>query len=259
MSSDIMCLAETKLRREEDVNEDVSLKDFDVVQRIDNVHGMKSMGMVLYKRKSIELFPVQICDNALYQDVVCHLSYGIVCFVYVHPEITSAGRTDLIDYFSQFSAQERFISLIGDLNIRSEIGIDPKVTLTNMLEGLNVHSAFKSHTQDQCGQLDYVLMNPNSCVKYGAGSFRNIYSDHKSVFLRISAEDDVVTASHNTTQAYTEVGEDCQISSSMPIQEYVGRHVMGIQETTLNDGTQKLSSRQMIMPSEWCRWFAIHR
>ena len=238
MSSDIMCIAETKLRREEDLNEDVSLKDFDVVQRIDNVHGMKSMGMVLYKRKSIELFPVQIRDNALYQGVVCHLSYGIVCFVYIHPKITSAGRTDLIDYFSQFSAQEKFISLIGDLNIRSEMGMDPQVTLTNMLEGLNVFSAFKSQTQDQCGQLDYVLMNPNSCVKYGAGSFKNVYSDHKSVFLRISAEDDVVTASHNTTQAYTEVGEECQISRPMAIQEYVGQHVMDFQETVAAEKTK---------------------
>ena len=51
MSSDIICIAETKICHEDKI--DISLTDFDIVHQMDNVQGKKSMGIVIYKRKSI--------------------------------------------------------------------------------------------------------------------------------------------------------------------------------------------------------------
>ena len=113
MSSDITCIAETKLRLEIDLDRDVSLKDFDVVQRIDNGHGMKYMGIIMYRRKSIKAFPVQIRDQQFYQSVICHLPCGIVCFLYIHPQITSAARTDLIENLSFFHKEKTFCPLLA--------------------------------------------------------------------------------------------------------------------------------------------------
>ena len=79
-----------------------------------------------------------------------------------------------------------------------------------MLKGLRVNSAFKSVTHNQDGQLDYVLMKDGiNAAKYVAGSFKNLYSDHKSVFLRISTDvDDVVTTSSRVIDADTHTIED---------------------------------------------------
>ena len=47
-------------------------------------------------------------------------------------------------------------------------------------------SAFNSVTHNQDGQLDYVLIRQDiQSNKYLAGNFKNLYSDHRSLFLRI--------------------------------------------------------------------------
>ena len=52
---------------------------------------------------------------------------------------------------------------------------------------LGVKSVFKSVTHNLGGQLDYVLMkNDIPSNKYLAGTFKNLYSDHSSLFLRIA-------------------------------------------------------------------------
>merc|ERR1712105_62939 len=98
---------------------------------------------------------------------------------------------------------DNFLSVIGDLNIRSDMGSDSSLTLRNMLEGLSITSAFKSVTHNQDGQLDYVLMKTGiNAAKYVAGSFKKLYSDHKSLFLRIfTDDDDVATTSSRVIDA----------------------------------------------------------
>merc|ERR1711867_230748 len=77
--------------------------------------------------------------------------------------------------------------VIGDLNIRSEIGQDTSTELLDIFQKLGVKSLFKSVTHIKGGQLDYVLMkNDIPSNKYLAGSFKNLYSDHCAVFLRIA-------------------------------------------------------------------------
>merc|ERR1712177_25594 len=69
MSSDIICIAETKLSRGQNI--DVSLKDFNIVNQMDNQEGKKSMGMIIYQRKSMEIFDIISINNPYYQCVVC--------------------------------------------------------------------------------------------------------------------------------------------------------------------------------------------
>ena len=79
MSSDIICIAETKIRSEDDIN--VDLKDFEIVYRMDNAHQQKSMGMIIYRRNSMPAFQIEMFQSASYQTVLC----GIVCFVCINP------------------------------------------------------------------------------------------------------------------------------------------------------------------------------
>ena len=56
-----------------------------------------------------------------------------------------------------------------------------------IFQKLHVKSAFKCSTHNLDGQLDYVLMRHDiQSNKYLAGTFKNLYSDHSSLFLRIA-------------------------------------------------------------------------
>merc|ERR1711889_16535 len=184
MSSDIICIAETKLCQGENI--DVSLKDFNIVTQMDNQQGKKSMGMIIYKRKSMEDFDTLSINNPLYQCVVCRLSCGIVCYKYLNPKIKIAKLDEIMNMLTPFSKEENFLAVIGDLNIRSELGIDTSTKLMDIFKKLGVKSAFKSVTHNLDGKLDYVLMRYDiQSNKYLAGTFKNLYSDHRSLFLRI--------------------------------------------------------------------------
>merc|ERR1712055_437486 len=113
MSSDIICIAETKLSQRQNI--DISLKDFDIVNQMDNQEGKKSMGMIIYKRKSMESFTISAINNTYYQCVVCHLSCGIVCYVYLHPKINKDKLCDLMDLLTRYSQKANFLGVIGDL------------------------------------------------------------------------------------------------------------------------------------------------
>merc|ERR1712208_252709 len=185
MSSDIICIAETKLSQRQNI--DISLKDFDIVDQIDNRQGMKSMGLIIYKRKSMEHFETSTTNDSAYQCVVCNLSCGIVCYVYLHPKINKDKLCDLMDLLTRYSQKANFLGVIGDLNIRTEFGMETKTKLLEIFQKLGVKSVFKSVTHNLDGQLDYVLMKKDiPSNKYLAGTFKNLYSDHSSLFLRIA-------------------------------------------------------------------------
>ena len=118
---------------------DIYLTNYDIVHQIDNVQGKKSMGMVIYKRKSMEYFDILAINNPYYQSVVCQFPYGIVCFVYINPKINNARLNDIIEMLSVYSMKENFVSLIGDLNIQSEFGIDTPRKLMDIFNKLSVN------------------------------------------------------------------------------------------------------------------------
>ena len=94
---------------------------------------------------------------------------------------------------TDFSYHDNFVSVIGDLNIRSEFGIETSRKLMDIFKKLGVKSAFKSVTHNLDGQLDYILMRYDiQSNKYLAGTFKNLYSDHRSLFLRIPTENNVI-------------------------------------------------------------------
>jgi len=186
MSSDIICIAETKLCQGQNI--DISLNDFDIVDQMDNRQGKKSMGLIIYKRKSMEHFDISgYYNDSDYQCAVCELSCGIVCYIYLNPKIKRAKLADIMNMLTPYSKEENFLAVIGDLNIRSEFGIDTSTKLMDIFKKLGVKSAFKCVTHNLDGQLDYVLMRHDiQSNKYLAGTFKNLYSDHSSLFLRIA-------------------------------------------------------------------------
>ena len=104
-----------------------------------------------------------------------------------HNNIKKDKLGDILKMLTQYSQKENFIGVIGDLNIRSEFGIDTSTKLLDIFQKLGVKSVFKSVTHNLDGQLDYVLMkNDIQSNKYLAGTFKNLYSDHSSLFLRIA-------------------------------------------------------------------------
>merc|ERR1711955_193230 len=85
----------------------------------------------------------------------------------------------IMEILTYYSKKENFLGVIGDLNIRSEIGQDTSTELLDIFQQLGVKSLFKSVTHIKGGQLDYVLMkNDIPSNKYLAGTFKNLYSDH---------------------------------------------------------------------------------
>merc|ERR1712089_43617 len=104
------------------------------------------------------------------QCVVCHLSCGIVCYVYLNPKIKRDKLGDIMEMLTHYSQKENFLGVIGDLNIRSEFGLDTSTKLLDIFQKLGVKSVFKSVTHNLDGQLDYVLMkNDIPSNKYLAG------------------------------------------------------------------------------------------
>ena len=63
------------------------------------------MGMIIYKRKSIEYFDRVGITNPHYQSVVCQLPYGIVCFIYINPKINNSRLNDLIKILNCYSIE----------------------------------------------------------------------------------------------------------------------------------------------------------
>ena len=75
-------------------------------------------------------------------------------------------------------------------------GYDIYKQIMDILQQLGVKSAFKSVTHNQDGQLDYVLIRQDiQSDKYLAGNFKNLYSDHRSIFLRIPTDNNVIPVS----------------------------------------------------------------
>ena len=177
-------------------NIDVSLKDFNIVNQMDNQEGKKSMGMIIYQRKSMEIFTMTVINNTYYQCVVCRLPIGIVCYIYLNPKINIAQLDEIMEMLAILSCKENFVGVIGDFNIRTEFGMDTSKKLMDILQQLGVKSAFKSVTHNQDGQLDYVLIRQDiQSDKYLAGNFKNLYSDHRSIFLRIPTDNNVIPVS----------------------------------------------------------------
>ena len=73
-------------------------------------------------------------NNPYYQIVVCLLPYSIVCFVYINLKINNARLNDLMKMLLYYSIEEKFVSLVGDMIILREFGIDNPRKLMDILK-----------------------------------------------------------------------------------------------------------------------------
>ena len=79
----------------------------------------------------MEYFDMSSINNPYYQCVVCRLSCGIVCYIYINPKINIAKLDEIMEWLAYYSYEGNFVSVIGDFNIRSEFGIE---TSTKLME-----------------------------------------------------------------------------------------------------------------------------
>ena len=86
LASDILVIAESKLPV--DSSDNIELPDFIINQRV--------QGMVMYTKKSLPAFDVQVFEMPMYQIIACNLTCGTVCFAYVNPKINAADRKQFI-------------------------------------------------------------------------------------------------------------------------------------------------------------------
>lgn len=90
--------------------------------------------------------------------------------------------------------EEEFVSLLGDLNIQREFGIDTPRLLMDIFTKLGVKLTVKSTTHNVGGHLEYILIRYDiDSNKYLTGSFKNRYSNHKSLFLHILIDDTAIS------------------------------------------------------------------
>merc|ERR1712240_570749 len=113
MSSDIICIAETKICQRQNI--DISLNDFDIAYQMDNLEGKKSMGLIIYKRKSMERFHILGDNDSDYHCAVCQLSCGIVCFIYLNPKIKRPKLAHIMEILTYYSQKENFLGVIGEI------------------------------------------------------------------------------------------------------------------------------------------------
>ena len=174
MSSDVICIASSQ----DDMN--VNLKDFDILGRMDTPHQQK---LIIYKKKEFDRFEVEMYETSSYQSVLCHLTSGIVCFLYINEDTNSFKHSYFMKRISEYSTSGQLLSIIGGMKIQSEVITDSSVTFVNIFNNLNVKSTIRHNDK---GELDYVFMKDDiDSSKYSTGSFANLYSDHRALFLRL--------------------------------------------------------------------------
>ena len=84
------------------------------------------------------------------------------------------------------------------MNTKSEKVSDISLKVVNICKELKLQTALESIRYNLNDQLDYVLIRDDiSSQKYSGGTFKNLYSEHKSLFLRIYTDDNDVFKTAN--------------------------------------------------------------
>ena len=182
-----MCIAETKV--DESVNdEDLKIPNFEIVARLDSLPNSKSRGMILYMRKDSghpypDIFAFRRERTEILEMKVSGLK---VCFVYIHPKASNQDIDNLNDTFRSSDL------VIGDLNINSlNEGGSGLRKMMQVAEEAGMTSVLEEMTSNRCSQPDHILLKNDFSSKYVAASYKNLYSDHKSITFRKAALDDV--------------------------------------------------------------------
>ena len=94
----------------------------------------------------------------------------------------------------ELSNDDKLLSVIGDFKTKSEKISDISLKVLKICKKLKLQMAFNY-------QFDYVLIsNVISSEKYSSGTFKNLYSEQKSLFLRICFDDDKVLKTPNVEE-----------------------------------------------------------
>ena len=199
MNSDVLCIAESKLGNDVENNE-VTLEGYSLKSRLDHPNGSASMGMLLYTKSSVDI-DISTHNDDMWQCLTAEIKEGIIHFVYIHPNINAKQFDEFKNYFRSKIEDSRFLALIGDLNVRYEIGSEQPRRLDDTCEFLSLKNSFSKTTHNSGGQLDYVLVPTKFPYNYLSGVFRNLYSDHSAVFLRFTPDENAIVKTYSCEQS----------------------------------------------------------
>ena len=208
LSSTLLCVAETKING--DTSSDcIQLDGFNVTERLDRVDGNSSMGMIVYNKLGLNIINTITKQTSAWQCISCEISEGTTHFIYMHPRISISDFKDLLSYLTPMAKSSTCLSIMGDFNIRYEVGGEIPKRFSEMCDVLDVKNTFNSTTHNGGGQLDYVLIPKSFPFKFYASSYRNLYSDHNSISLRFTTVSDAINKhEHEIRQNATNQNKD---------------------------------------------------
>ena len=184
LAANLICIAETKLSPETD-SQFFHLEGFSIHTKLD--YRDRSMGMIIYtKNNSNQNILTNCINNDKFQIIFCTSpSIGCIVFVYLRPPLTDQSWDAFINSLD-VDSNEKVLGIIGDLNIRSERNQEKlPFKIQWLCEKFDLVNTFSEVTHNAGNQLDYCLIHKSIQEKCASGSFMNMYSDHKSLFLRI--------------------------------------------------------------------------
>jgi len=179
-AADIICIAESKLD-EMVASELVNVVDFCQITRLDYKH--QSMGMILYQRVSSSHVTCEVHCKTNTEHKTQMIEVNInkqkkIAFVYLHPTTSDTGINHVLECVR---ANE---IIMGDLNIDS-LQKSGRNKLESLCQRMNLTISHHGVTHSN-SQIDHVLI-PTTYAKqsYYVQTYRNLYSDHCAVSLRL--------------------------------------------------------------------------
>ena len=214
LHSDLVCISESRLSPDIKDN-DINIDGFILKSRLDQNNKVGTMGMVLYAKYSVILDIFVHCD-LMWQCITAETNTVLIHFVYIHPKAKETNYMDFVNYVASFNSSSGLISVIGDMNIRSEVGATQPKLLHQICDQLSLSNTFIKTTHSSGGQLDYVLLSDQFSFRYLSGVFRNLYSDHSAVYLRFSCDKNVTLRTNIKDQSDNSINQNPNPTDESP-------------------------------------------
>lgn len=180
--ADIICIAESKIYGID--TKLLKISGFTIVANLD--FQPHSMGLVLYKNdqcnSKLSNDDIFIYNNygTRTQIIRCKIYTNMISFVYIHPSHINDGLQFVKEVI------QRSDCVLGDFNIDSRSSVSGvRSKLDDFATDFGMVSALDVLTRDTSA-VDHVLVPRNVPYKYICHSYKNLYSDHRAISLRIS-------------------------------------------------------------------------
>ena len=181
----IIAFAETKLDHHDHF---IEIPGFKILYRMD--HHAGSCGIIIYKKEGTNakvLSHSEPCKNDYPLEVITIEAYHItMSFVYIHPVIAKKEMQVLKSSVESITSD----IVMGDFNIDTAKKLG-KVKLKSIFPAYKIHiSGCTFGRQETASSLDHVLIKETFTASRFVSSFKNIYSDHSAISVRVPIDNE---------------------------------------------------------------------